>query len=57
VTRTDPPHHGSEREILEFLEYQRSTVFMTAGDLSDADAAKQMFPFGSAKRIRRESFA
>jgi uncharacterized damage-inducible protein DinB len=45
VTRTDPPHHGSEREILEgFLEYQRSTVFIKARGLSDADAAKRLLP-------------
>jgi uncharacterized damage-inducible protein DinB len=45
VTRTDPPHHGCEREILEgFLEYQRSTVFIKARGLSDADAAKRLLP-------------
>ena len=43
MTRTDPPRHGSEREILEgFLEYQRSTVFVKARGLSDADAAKRL---------------
>lgn len=41
MTRTDPAHHGSEREILEgFLEYQRSTVFLKVRGLSDADAAE-----------------
>jgi len=45
VSRTDPPHHGSERDILEgFLEYQRSTVFMKVRGLSDADAAKRLVP-------------
>ncbi|MBC7403074.1 MAG: DUF664 domain-containing protein [Microbacteriaceae bacterium] len=45
MTRTDPPHHGSEGEMLEgFLEYQRSTVFIKARGLSDADTAKQLLP-------------
>ena len=45
MSRTDPPHHGSERDILEgFLEYQRSTVFMKVRGLSDADAAKRLVP-------------
>ena len=45
MSRTNPPHHGSERDILEgFLEYQRSTVFMKVRGLSDADAAKRLVP-------------
>jgi len=49
VTRTDPPHYGSERDLLEeFLEYQRSAVFMKVRGLSDADAAKRLYPTGGS---------
>ena len=58
MTRTDPPHHGSERDILEsFLEYQRSTVFMKVRGLSDADAAKRLYLSGTAKKIPTVSSA
>ena len=43
MTRTDPPHHGSERDTLSiFLECQRTMVVAKAQSLRHPDEAKRM---------------
>ncbi|MBC7402409.1 MAG: hypothetical protein H7279_04420 [Microbacteriaceae bacterium] len=49
MTRTDPPHYGSERDLLEgFLQYQRSAVFIEVRGLSNADASKRLYLTGGS---------
>jgi len=47
MTRTDPPTHGDERELLiAFLDYHRATLRQKAGGLDAAQLAATLAPSG-----------